>query len=115
MKRILVILFLTSTYSLFGQTDSLKQTEQYFEFNAVQRGPNSEQEGYHILVSMGKRNLSKDLIIRKSMVETIQSFYYVEDVLEYMNTMGWTLVTAYATYPDIARSKRFYYIMKWNL
>lgn len=38
MKHVFTLFILISTMELFGQSDSSKQTEQYFEFIAVKKG-----------------------------------------------------------------------------
>ena len=110
MKNIITLILLIFAINGFAQTDNVKQTEQYLEFKAVLRGPYADKEGYNILVIMGERYLSNDSVIRKNIMEKLQSFSEKEDVLEFMNSMGWTLVSVYAT--SNKYSHDIYYVMK---
>ena len=108
-KYALVVIFLISSISLFGQTDSVKYSEQYFEFKAVPRGLFTKGT-YYISISLGEKYLSKDSAVRAKYAKNIEYFSEVEDVLEYLNQLGWTLVSAYATSHDHFYVR--YYIMK---
>lgn len=97
----------------FAQTDNLKQTEQYFEFMAVKKGLFEKGYGYNISVNFGQRYLSNDSVNRTKTIERITTFSKIEDVLGYMNSIGWKLVTAYTTSHD--HFYTFYYILKKEL
>lgn len=107
MKTIVTLLILFSTISLFGQADSSKNKEQYFEFMITGRPLRFDKK---ISIVFGQKYLSEDSMQCTELVEKIQSFFKVEDVLEFMNNMGWTLTTGYATSHD--HFFTYYYIMK---
>jgi hypothetical protein len=110
MKPVLLILFLALTFGVHGQTDSMKPTEQYFEFTAVKKGLFEKGYGFNITISFGQKYFSTDSIIREKITNKIQSFSKIEDVLEYMNLKGWKLATAYTTSHD--HYYTYFYIMK---
>ncbi len=110
MKLGLIFIALVSSIALYGQTDSSKHTEEYFEFSAERKGLFQMGYGYNISINFGQKYLSADSLIRIATIEKIQAFSKLEDVLEYMNALGWTLVTAYATSHD--HFYKYYYILK---
>lgn len=110
MKLGLTFIALVSSIALYGQTDSLKHGEKYFEFSAEKRGLLEKGYGYKISINFGQKYLSADSLIRIMTIDKIQSFSKKEDVLEFMNALGWTLVTAYATSHD--HFYKYYYILK---
>lgn len=110
MKKITFILLRISTIPMLGQSDSLKQSEQYFEFKAVQKGLFELGYGYNVSIVFGQKYLSEDTLVRAKSIENIQSFSKVEDIFEFMNTLGWTLATAFTTSND--RYYTYFYIMK---
>jgi hypothetical protein len=110
MKHVFTLFILISTMELFGQSDSSKQTEQYFEFIAVKKGLFDKGYGFNISVNFGAKYLSTDSLTQTATIEKIQSFSKIEDVLEFMNGIGWKLVTAYTTSHD--HFYTYFYIMK---
>lgn len=110
MKHAFTLFILISTMALFGQSDSSKQTEQYFEFIAVKKGIFEKGYGFNITVNFGQKYLSTDSLIKNAAIEKIQSFSKIEDVLEFMNSRGWKLITAYTTSHD--HFYTYFYIMK---
>lgn len=110
MKNLITLILLIFAINGFAQTDNLKLTEQYLEFKAVLRGPYADKEGYNILVITGERYLSNDSVIRKNIMEKLQTFSEIEDVFEFMNSMGWILVSVYATSHKLLHDT--YYVMK---
>lgn len=96
--------------NLLAQTDSIRTTEQYFEFRAQRKGPFSTGYGYNISVNFGQKHLSKDSLDANKIVSKIESLTSTEDVLEFMNAIGWKLVTAYTTSHD--HQYIYYYVMK---
>lgn len=110
MKKITLILLLISTIPLLGQSDSIKQSEQYFEFKAVPKGLLGLGYDYNISIIFGQNYLSEDTVIKAKSIESVQSFSKVEDVFEFMNGLGWTLVTAFATSHE--HYYTYFYIMK---
>ena len=110
MKNLITILLIIFAINSFAQTDNLKQTEQYFEFTAVRKGLFEKGYGFTIAITFGQKYLSADSVIRNKTIEQIQSFSKLEDVLEFMNAMGWKLVTAYANSHD--HYYTYFYIMK---
>ncbi len=104
---------MASSIALFGQADSLKQTEQYIEFKVTPKGFFDRGDGFNIDISFGQKYLSNDSVIRVKTIKKVTSFSKIEDVFEFMNAMGWKLVTAYSTSHD--RYYTFYYILKRTL
>lgn len=110
MKQIFLFFIFAMSFNLGAQTDSSQQTEYYLQFKAVPRSFSSGK--YNIYISFGQEYLSKDSIERVFKVDKVQSFKEINDALQYMNALGWKLITAFATSHE--HNPTFYYVMKWE-
>lgn len=109
ISLVFIVLAVSAT-NLLGQTENLKQTEVYIEFKATPVRAFSKKDGYDIWVNFGQKYLSQDSLTTVRILSKIESCNKIDDVLQYMNTMGWKLVTAYTTSHD--HYFTYYYIMK---
>lgn len=108
MKYTLLIACLLSSFNLVAQKDSVQQTEIYFQFKAVKRG--FSRGRYNISIDFGQKHLDSNSTIREQIRKKIESFTEIEDVLEYLNSIGRKLGTVYTTSHD--HFFTFYYLMK---
>ncbi len=113
MKNSLTLFFIIFTLNVFAQTDSLRQTEQYFEFTAVKKGLFDNGYGFNISINFGQKYLSRDSLTRTTTINKIHDFSQIEDVLAFMNERGWKLVCAYTTSHD--HFYTFYYLLRREL
>ncbi len=108
MKYSIFIGFLLMSLKLTSQSNGNAQTEIYFQFKAVKRSFSTGS--FNITVDFGQKYFAKDSVEGEKIKSKAESFTEISDVLEYMNSMGWILVTAFTTSHD--HFFTYYYIMK---
>lgn len=113
MKNIFISILMVCAINGFGQSDTLRQSEYYFEFKAVKKSLFEKGYGFNISINFGQKYLSEDSVIKIETINKIESFSKIEDVLSFLNERGWKLVTAYTTSHD--HFYTFYYLLKREL